>query len=163
MKPHQLHIAGAGGKASAWSKWLQPLLSQAIQAAPLEFSSLWACCVRFAVHSLTTERCSEALGALLDSISAPIPQGELFYVVIWWLFPLFSGKTSVFPDECRDSVLYRISLYYGPSSSKDSDTEDNKLVREDEPRAKVGAPVFGSAEVQACGEGFHLCGPCVRS
>ena len=83
VKPHQLHIAGAGGKASAWGEWLQPLLSQAIQAAPLEFSSLWACCVRFAVHTLTTERCGKALGALLDSISAPIPQGELFHVVIF--------------------------------------------------------------------------------
>ena len=65
----------AGGKASAWSEWLQPLLQQAVQAAPLEFSSLWACCVRFAVHSLS-ESGSDALGSLLDSISAPIEEGE---------------------------------------------------------------------------------------
>ena len=55
------------------------LLQQAVQAAPLEFSSLWACCVRFAVHSLS-ESGSDALGSLLDSISAPIGNGELSHL-----------------------------------------------------------------------------------
>ena len=50
-----------------------------MQAAPLEFSSLWACCVRFAVHSLS-ESGSDALGSLLDSISAPIGNGELSHL-----------------------------------------------------------------------------------
>ncbi len=69
----------AGGEASAWSEWLQPLLQQAVQVAPLEFSSLWACCVRFAVHSLS-ESGSDALGSLLDSISTPIYNGELSHL-----------------------------------------------------------------------------------
>lgn len=77
-----LHFAG--GEASAWSEWLQPLLQQAIQAAPLEFSSLWACCVRFAVHSLS-ESGSEALGSLLDCISTPIDQGEPYRHFLLWL------------------------------------------------------------------------------
>ena len=65
----------AGGESSAWSQWLEALLKHAIQASPLEFSSLWACCVRFAVHSLSESR-SPALARLLESISDPVPAGE---------------------------------------------------------------------------------------
>ena len=150
VKPHQLHITCTGGKASAWSEWLQPLLSQAIQAAPLEFSSLWACCVRFAVHSLTTERCSEALGALLDSISSPIPQGELFYVMLFDGYSLcFMARHWSLPMDLFTLPLCQIFLYHGLSSKWDSVAEDKKLVSEDNCSAKVQAPVFWPAKVQA--------------
>ena len=65
----------AGGESSAWSQWLEALLKHAIQASPLEFSSLWACCVRFAVHSLSESR-SPALARLLESISKAVPAGK---------------------------------------------------------------------------------------
>ena len=65
----------AGGESSAWSQWLEALLKHAIQASPLEFSSLWACCVRYAVHSLSESR-SPALARLLESMSDSVPAGE---------------------------------------------------------------------------------------